>query len=70
MGEVSRFQRKAFCQVSECPPLDSFSCLHLRKALDNFVAAPLEEIASKLGAKKVISKVKNLENESIKDFLI
>ena len=29
----------------------------LRKALDNFVAAPLEDIAKKLGASSVVSKV-------------
>ena len=33
----------------------TFLCL--RKALDNFVAAPLEDIAKKLGASSVVSKV-------------
>ena len=54
MGEDSSFGRKAFCKVS---PFDNFASPNLRKALDNFVAAPLGYIANKLGASSVVSKV-------------
>jgi len=36
-----------------------------KKALDNFVAAPLEEIVNKLGADSVISKVKEFLPENL-----
>ena len=54
MGEDSCFERKAFCKVS---PFDICASPDLRKALDNFVSAPLGDIAKKLGASSVVSKV-------------
>ena len=54
MGEDSCFGRKAFFKVS---PFYISASPNLRKALDNFVAAPLEDIANKLGASSVVSKV-------------
>ena len=54
MGEDSCFRRKAFCKVS---PFGISASPDPRKALDNFVSAPLKDIANKLGASSVVSKV-------------
>ena len=56
MGEGSGQGRKAFCQVSSFH-LDLNRKHDLRKALDNFIEAPLEEIIKKLEGSGVIDKV-------------
>ena len=55
MGEGPGQGRKVFCQVSSLPlDLDK---VDLRKAIDNFIEAPIEEIIKKLGKSGVVDKV-------------
>ena len=57
MGKSSGQGRKAFCQVSRLLLDQVVGKLDLRKAIDNFIEAPLEEIIKKLEDSGVVKKV-------------
>ena len=61
MGEGPGQGRKVFCQVSSLPlDLDK---VDLRKAIDNFIEAPIEEIIKKLEKSGVVDKVGYMDRD-------